>query len=70
MKNTGICPKCGSTDVHRALHSNTNHIRPVERGLSSMVYTTHYVCRGCGYIEEWVASQELPALRRNFKSAD
>jgi len=66
MKNTGTCPKCGSKDVHRALHSNTNNIRPVEGGLMSTVYTTHYVCRNCGYIEEWVAPQELPMLQRHF----
>ena len=52
MKNTGICPKCGSTDVHRALHSNSNSIRPVEGSLMAAVYTTHYVCRSCGYVEE------------------
>ena len=66
MKNTGICPKCGSTDVHRALHSNSNSIRPVEGSLMAAVYTTHYVCRSCGYVEEWVAPQELPLLQRHF----
>ncbi len=49
---SGICPKCGSNDVHPALHSNTNNIRPVEGRSSGTVYTTHYVCRSCGYLEE------------------
>ena len=65
MKNTGICPKCGSNDVHRALHSS-NSIRPVEGGLMASVCTSHYVCRNCGYIEEWVAPQELSMLQRHF----
>lgn len=63
---TGICPKCGSTDVHRALHSGTNSIRPAETGHGSAVYTTHYVCRACGYVEEWVAPQEMPLLKQHF----
>lgn len=62
----GICPKCGSPDVHPSLHSNTNHIRPAEGPFSDSVYTTHYVCRSCGYVEEWVQPQELPFLQRSF----
>ena len=69
MKNTGICPKCGSADVHRALHSNTNNIRPVEGRISAVVYTTHYVCRACGYVEEWVKPEEMPMLQRNFSES-
>jgi len=65
MKN-GTCPKCGSTDVHRVLHSNTNSIRPMESICASTVYTTHYVCRVCGYVEEWVKPEEMPLLQRNF----
>ena len=63
---TGICPKCGSTDVHPALHSGTNNIPPVEAATASTVYCTHYVCRSCGYVEEWVTPQEMPILQRNF----
>lgn len=66
MKLTGTCPKCGSTDVHPALHSNTNNIRPVEGRSSDTVYTTHYVCRSCGYVEEWVKPEETPLLQRIF----
>ena len=63
---SGICPKCGSTDVHRALHSGTNNIRPMEAVASSTVYSTHYVCRTCGYIEEWVSPEEMPLLKHRF----
>lgn len=69
MKSTGTCPKCGGAAIHRALHSNTNSIRPMESGLSAMVFTTHYVCRTCGYIEEWVAPQEMPMLKHHFGSS-
>ena len=62
----GICPKCGSADVHRALRSGTNSIRPVESVAGAAVYTTHYVCRACGYVEEWVAPQEMPLLQHHF----
>ena len=66
MKMTGICPKCGSSDVHPALGAGTNSIRPAESFRSAAVYTTHYVCRTCGYVEEWVKAEELPLLQRHF----
>lgn len=69
MKNTGVCPKCGSTDVHPALHSNSNSIRPVEPGMGAAVYTTHYVCRACGWVEEWVSQREMPLLKHHFGKA-
>lgn len=62
----GTCPKCGSTDVHRALHSGTSNIRPEGSIASTTVYTTHYVCRACGYIEEWVSLEEMPLLKHRF----
>jgi len=65
MKN-GTCPKCGGTDVHPALRAGTNSIRPVEGALSAAVYTTHYVCRACGCVEEWVKPEELALLRQKF----
>ena len=63
---SGVCPKCGSKNVHPALHSNTNSIRPVETIRSTTVYTTHYVCRTGGYVEEWVKPQEMPFLQQSF----
>ena len=66
MKLTGTCPKCGSKDVHPVLHSNSNKFRPVDGRFSATVYTTHYVCRTCGYVEEWVKAEELPLLQRHF----
>lgn len=63
---SGVCPKCSSKNVHPALHSNTNSIRPVETIRSTTVYTTHYVCRTCGYVEEWVKPQEMPFLQQSF----
>lgn len=66
MKN-GVCPKCGGTDIHRALHADANHIRPAEGNSSTVTYTTHYVCRACGFVEEWIKPEELPLLRQNFK---
>lgn len=63
---SGTCPKCGSKDVHRALHSGTNNIRPVDAIAAATVYSTHYVCRTCGYIEEWIAPEEMPLLKHHF----
>ena len=66
MKMTGICPKCGGADVHPALHSNSNSIRPLSGGMGTAVYTSHYVCRGCGFVEEWVSLREMPMLQHHF----
>ena len=63
---SGTCPKCGSGDVHPALHAGTNSIRPKESRSSATVYTTHYVCRACGYVEQWVSPEEMPLLQRHF----
>ncbi len=61
MKNSGVCPKCGShtvacvpDDAHRYLANSIcmTKVVTVER-----IPVTRYVCCDCGYVENWVESQ-------------
>jgi len=48
MKNTGVCPKCGSENVKKN----------VLGGLQNHFLGNIYQCKGCGYSEIWSAKNE------------
>ena len=61
MKNTKRCPVCGSTDVirvpddaHRYL---SNGIFLTRALMVKRIPVARYVCRSCGYLEDWVEHQ-------------
>ena len=60
MRNTGRCPKCGGTDLLTVEPGLYNSF-PV--GFFTNVKIQRYVCRGCGYTEEWVAEESMERLR-------
>lgn len=61
---SGICPKCGSKDIHtgatmtargKAGPDSVNTI-PITSGvLPSMVALDNYVCVNCGYVESYIS---------------
>ena len=61
MKKTGVCPKCGG-----------NKLKTGERGGYSAVRfgfffngaTQVYVCRTCGYCEEYLIDKHLKKLQQ------
>lgn len=66
MKNTHICPKCGSMEIRRFVgepqaYGIGNNIRV---GLLGQAIVTRYVCYSCGFSEEWVESPYLEVLRQ------
>ena len=69
MKNTKRCPKCGSVeiirvpdDAHRYL---ANSICITKAVTVKRVPVARYVCRECGFVEDWVEHQsERDALYR------
>lgn len=71
MKNTNVCPKCGSRDIvrvpddaHRYL---ANSICITKLVMVERIPVARYVCRGCGYVENWVESQrELEQIKHAF----
>ena len=70
MKNSGICPKCGGSDILRifgALTDRSDGNRPPVAVSGISVPRVHrYVCCGCGYSEEWIDPKDLPALKKEF----
>ena len=60
MRNTGRCPKCGGTDL-LAVEPGLYNSFPI--GFFTNAKIQRYVCRGCGYTEEWVAEESMERLR-------
>lgn len=70
MKMKKICPKCGSTDIvvvpgKAGAYGVGNNIQV---GLTnfSAVLVDRYVCCSCGYSEEWIKKEDIPALKKKF----
>lgn len=71
MKQSNICPKCQSTDVIRVpgkagAYGVGNNIQ-LGRTNFSAVLVHRYVCGHCGYSEEWIDKEDLPALKEKFR---
>ena len=71
MKNTGVCPKCQSTEIVRipgiyGAHGSGNNIQ-VGLTTFSAVMVTRFVCTCCGFLEDWVERQgDLDMLKKKF----
>lgn len=72
MKNAHSCPKCGSADIiripdHTGRYASGNNIYTSFFTLAGKVPVIRYVCGTCGYVENWVDTQQaLAAIRRAF----
>jgi len=72
MKKGGPCPKCEARDVVRfagwtGAYASGNYVI-VRRWLiwSEEALVARYVCRNCGYVEEWVDTEiELQRVRES-----
>ena len=63
MKNTKLCPKCGSGDIiridgHTGAYGTGNNI-PLGVTVFSSVNVNRYICCRCGYTEEWIDQRDL-----------
>ena len=73
MKNSGICPKCGSGDILKVL-SYTNRFGGGDVILTDNtlpvwlcgVEVPRYVCCACGYSEEWIDPKNLLKLKKQY----
>ncbi len=59
MKNTHICPKCGSQNIARVpdnpnRYASGNNIYTTTVTLLGKIPVIRYVCCDCGYVENWV----------------
>ena len=69
MKNTNICPKCGSQDIIRVLSNPMNKGAdriPVGWTIFTAIPVTRYLCGACGYSEEWIDNpDDIERVRAN-----
>lgn len=71
MKQSNICPKCQSTDIihvpgKAGAYGVGNNIQLGWTNFSA-VLVHRYVCGRCGYSEEWIDKEDLPALKEKFR---
>lgn len=72
MKNGNACPKCGSRRIIRVpddprRHASGNSIYTTRATLLGKIPVIRYVCRDCGYVENWVEERrELERLAERF----
>jgi ribosomal protein S27AE len=69
MKTTKVCPKCRG--IHILLiegwaggYGSGNNI-PVGATIFSAVPVDRYVCKDCGYSEEWVRREDIEKLSKS-----
>ncbi len=60
MKNSGKCPKCNSADIF--IRKGFKHAKGYSIMLGSTSFSEvpmdHYICKECGYIEQWLQDTE------------
>ncbi len=56
MKNTGKCPKCGSTEISNVDGTRTA-VMKIRTGVTTNATVSLYVCIGCGFCETWIDSK-------------
>ena len=70
MKNTGICPKCTSTDIRVHRRKVWATMIPLNRTVFKAVYTSWFICTTCGFVETWVESKkDLEKIRDKLPGA-
>ncbi len=72
MKNSGICPKCGSNDImrvdgHAGAYGSGNNIM-LGMTIFSAVKVNRYICMNCGFTEEWIDREDLGKIRTSSKA--
>ena len=64
MKNMGKCPKCGGNEILPVRSDNVSNIVSGMRFLTA-IFSTRFVCAGCGYVEEWIEdAADIQKLRK------
>ena len=68
MKKTGICPKCQGRDIlcvegSSGAYGSGNNI-PLGLSIFSNAKVARYICRRCGFVEEWLKDPDLEKVNR------
>ena len=72
MKNTKSCPKCRGRDIYvvdgyAGAYGSGNNVM-VGITIFSAVKVDRYICMTCGFTEEWINREDLPAIRNSSKA--
>ena len=68
MKNTGVCPKCSSTDIRVDRRRTWANMFPFGLTVFAAFYGSRFVCASCGYVEAWVESERaLKSARKRLR---
>lgn len=54
----GVCPKCGSHEIHRGQSAGIYDSIFIGEFLSTPIRTTFYLCADCGYMERYVLNAD------------
>ncbi len=59
MKNSGKCPKCGSTAIARKRGSPVlNSWCRISVNITSLdIWVTKFICTACGFVEDWIENE-------------
>lgn len=70
MKNTKICPKCGSNDIVRFDGTVGGYGAGNNIYISAFraVKVNRYICCTCGFCEEWIDREELSKVKNSKKA--
>lgn len=71
MRNTKKCPKCGGRKIIRiegkvGPYGTGNNIQ-TGMTIFSAIKVQRYLCCECGFSEEWIDPQDIPALKIAFE---
>ena len=72
MKNTKICPKCGSADIIRfdgyyGPYGSGNNLM-VGNTIFSSINVNRYICCFCGFTEEWIDKEDMEKVKSSKKA--
>ena len=70
MKNTGLCPKCCGNNIivipgSAGAYGVGNNI-PVGMTVFSYAKVKRYLCKACGYSEEWVDKEDIERIAKKY----
>jgi len=71
LKKTGVCPKCGGQDILKVkggagAYGCGNNIM-TGMTIFSAVGVDRYICRQCGFSEEWINTEDMERLENSKK---
>ncbi len=70
MKQSKICPKCSGRNIllipgNADAYGVGSNIRV--GAIHAAVKVHRYLCCDCGYSEEWIEKEDIPALKKKYQ---